>query len=45
MMIRGVLLLAHDPRMLAEPYERVLGWQLGYIPDERAHMSSCITGT
>jgi predicted enzyme related to lactoylglutathione lyase len=36
-MIGGVFLLAHDPRALAEWYERVLGWQLGYIADERAY--------
>jgi catechol 2,3-dioxygenase-like lactoylglutathione lyase family enzyme len=37
LMIGGVFLLARDPRVLAEWYERHLGWELGYLPEEGAY--------
>jgi catechol 2,3-dioxygenase-like lactoylglutathione lyase family enzyme len=36
-MIGGVFLLTRDPRVLAEWYQRHLGWELGYLADEGAY--------
>jgi hypothetical protein len=44
LMIGGVFLLARGPRGLAQWYQRHLGWELGYLADERAPTtSSCTT--
>jgi glyoxylase I family protein len=34
LMIGGVFLLSRDPERLANWYERHLGWELGFLPDE-----------